>query len=97
MKNAVVTREKGKTWTVNCTKKFLLREISFKSEVIRDQKLCWWLSVQAPLILVYTWHSSMPLDRDNGVDRVTKFKLVFSKWRDKITSRYSQFELVILK
>ena len=37
MKNAVVTREKGKTWTVNCTKKFLLREISFKSQVIRDQ------------------------------------------------------------
>ena len=53
--------------------------------------------MQAPFILVEMWLSSILLDRGNGVDRVIKVKLVFSKWRDNITSWYSQFELVILK
>ena len=53
--------------------------------------------MQAPFILADTWFSSILLDKDSSFDRVIKVKLVFSKWRDNITSLYSQFELVILK
>ena len=52
--------------------------------------------MQAPFVLADTWFSSILLDRDSSVDRVTKVKLVFSMWRDNITSLYSQFKLVIL-
>ena len=45
-----------------------------------------WLSVRAPFILADTWLSSILLDKDNSVDRVTNVRLVFSTWRDNITS-----------
>ena len=67
------------------------------NQKLSGTKKCWWLSVLAPFILADTWLSSILLDRDNSVDRVTKVKLVFSVWRDNITSWYSQFKLVVLK
>ena len=53
--------------------------------------------MQAPFLLADMWFSIILLDRDSSVDKVTKVKLVFSMWRDYITSWYSQFKLVILK
>ena len=67
------------------------------NQKLSGAKLCWSLRVQAPFILSDTWFPSIILVRDNSVNRVTKVKLVFSVWRDNITSWYSQFKLVILK